>query len=286
MDAETYAPTRGPGGYDELRRLVGARYPELSARLRQIAEYALAHPNDIALETVAVVAVRAGVQPSALVRFAQAMGYDGFSEMQRVFRTRLVERIPSYEERLRDGSSAESRCLPNLLHQFVAAGHGALDRLEADLDATALERAITLLAEAEMVHLMAQRRAFPVAAYMAYGLSHLAKRMQLLDGIGGMLAQQARSLDRRDALVAVSFRPYAEETVALATSAHATRIPLVTITDGPLSPIARLGDAVLFVDDGEVRRFRTLTASMCLATTIVVGLGQRLVEHPEGTARL
>ena len=284
MGGASPASIRPPAGYEALRDLVGARYDGLSARLRQIAEYALANPNDVALETVAVVAERAGVQPSALVRFAQALGYDGFSDMQRVFRTRLVERGPSYRDRLRVQALEESRSPPEVLHHFVTAGHQALEHLKDDLDGVALTRAVGLLAEAEIVHLVAQRRAFPVVAYMAYGLSHLGKRMQLLDGVGGMLGQQARAMTAGDALVAVSFRPYAHETVAIATEARANGVPLIALTDGPLSPIARLGDVALFVEDAEVRTFRALTASMCLATTLVIALGQRLVASADGSS--
>jgi DNA-binding MurR/RpiR family transcriptional regulator len=266
-----------PASFDELRAAIAARYPELSPRLRQIAEFALAQPDDMALETVAVVAERAGVQPSALIRFAQALGYDGFSDMQRVFRARLLARSPSYTDRLREQASSLGDTPHEVLGHFVAAGHEALDQLRASVEPGALARAITLLAGAEVVHLVAQRRSFPIVTYMAYGLSHLGRRMQLLDGLGGMLAQQARSITARDALVAVSFRPYAEETLTVARQAQRAGAHVVAITDAPLSPLAPFGDVVLLVQDAEVRGFRALAASMCVATTLIVGLGQRLI---------
>jgi DNA-binding MurR/RpiR family transcriptional regulator len=270
-------PPSAPASFDELRAAIAARYPEFSPRLRQIAEFALAQPDDLALETVAVVAERAGVQPSALIRFAQALGYDGFSDMQRVFRARLLARSPSYADRLREQASGLGDTPHEVLSHFIAAGHEALDQLQASVEAEALARATTLLAGAEVVHLVAQRRSFPIVSYMAYGLSHLGRRMQLLDGLGGMLAQQARNVTARDALVAASFRPYAEETLAVARQAHGTGAHVVAITDAPLSPLAPFADVVLLVQDAEVRGFRALTASMCLAITLIVGLGQRLV---------
>jgi DNA-binding MurR/RpiR family transcriptional regulator len=271
------APPSAPGSFDELRAAIAARYADLSARLRQIAEFALAQPDDLAVETVAVIAGRAGVQPSALVRFAQALGYDGFSDMQRVFRARLLARSPSYADRLREQAPGLGDTPDEVLGHFVAAGHEALDHLRASVEPGSLDRAITLLAGAEVVHLVAQRRSFPIVTYMAYGLSHLGRRMQLLDGLGGMLGQQARSITARDALVAVSFRPYAEETLAVARQAENAGAHVVAVTDAPLSPLAPFGDVVLLVQDAEVRGFRALTASMCLATALVVGLGQRLV---------
>jgi DNA-binding MurR/RpiR family transcriptional regulator len=57
----------------------------LSKCLKQIASYALDNPSEMALETIASVAPRAGVQPSSLIRFAKVFGFSGGSEMQRVF---------------------------------------------------------------------------------------------------------------------------------------------------------------------------------------------------------
>lgn len=268
-----------PAAFEDLQALIAARHQDLSTRLRQIAVFVLARPDDVALETVAVVAERAGVQPSALVRFAQTLGYAGFTDMQRVFRARLVARGPSYAERLR---APGVRAGPeDALGHFVTAGHQVLDQLQATLDPAQLARAVTLLAEAEVIHLVAQRRSFPVAVYMAYGISHLGRRMQLLDGVGGMVLQQARSMSDRDAVLAVSFQPYAKETLAVARHARAAGARLVALTDVPLSPLAPLGHVVLCVEDAELRGIRALTASMCLAASLVVGLGHRLMAEPQ-----
>ncbi|MCH1932431.1 hypothetical protein L9G16_19990, partial [Shewanella sp. A25] len=47
--------------YDLLKAEIAARCPSLSPRLRQVAEFALTHPDDMALETIAVIAERAKV---------------------------------------------------------------------------------------------------------------------------------------------------------------------------------------------------------------------------------
>lgn len=236
------------------------------------------NPDTVALETVAVIAERAGVQPSAMVRFAQALGFDGFSDMQRPFRERLIERSPTYAERLRrEPPGPQGSDAPGILTSVVTAGRSALDRLADGLDRERLERAVGLLAMAPMVHLVAQRRSFPVVVYLAYGLGQLGRRAQLMDGMGGMLQHQAKALGPGDALLAVSFRPYAEETMAVARLARPAGASLVAITDAPLSPLARIADTALLVEESEIRGVRTLTASMGLATTLILAVGQRLL---------
>ena len=53
--------------YEALRAEIARRHPRFSDRLQVIAEFALDHPTEIALGTVAEVAQRAKVQPSAIV---------------------------------------------------------------------------------------------------------------------------------------------------------------------------------------------------------------------------
>ncbi len=265
--------------YDRLRGEIAAQHPKLSNRLRRIAEFALDHPNDMALETIAVIAERAGVQPSSLIRFAKAFGYEGFSAMQRIFRSRLAERTPSYEERiaaLTETGEGGLETPAQVLDHFAAADIHALEHLRAEVQAEALKTAIDILAKARVIHVVAQRRTFPVAAYFGYSLSHLERRVHLIDGIGGMIEQQARCMAPGDALLAVSFKPYAPETVAVARKAAEQDIPVVAITDTALSPLIPLARIAFEIEDTQVKTFRSLSATMCLAVTLVVALGQQL----------
>ncbi len=58
----------------------------------RVAAFATEHPDEGRPRLRRRVAARAGVKPSTLVRFAKALNYDGFSELQQIFRSRLKER--------------------------------------------------------------------------------------------------------------------------------------------------------------------------------------------------
>jgi DNA-binding MurR/RpiR family transcriptional regulator len=263
--------------YDRLRAEIAAKRDTLSPRLRQLAEHALRHPDEMALETIAAIAQRVGVPPSSLIRFAHAFGFEGFSAMQRVFRAPLVARTTDYARRLQALRQAEAGAAPEaVLERLTAAGVQALEHLRASIDPERIERAAALLAGAETIHLVGQRRAFSVAAYLAYALGHLGVRARLLDGIGGMLMEQAGGMASRDVLLAVSFAPYAPETLAVARRAEACGVPIVALTDGPLSPLVSPARVAFEVEDAELEGFRALSATMCLALALVVRLGQRL----------
>lgn len=272
----------GADAYERLRGEIAAQHGGLSDRLRTIAEYALDNPTDMALGTVAEVAKRAGAQPSAIVRFAHTMGFSGFTEMQQVFRQRLVSGLaPSYKERidrLRNNGSAgvapwragqEPR---DVLGRFVSEGVASLETLNAVARDQDLRRAMEILQGAETIYLLGLGGSYPVVAHLAYVLRKLGRRTVLLDGLGGGLREQAVSASPKDALLAVSFKQYNADTVRLFPEIVARGIKAVSITDNLLSPIARGATVVFELHDMPEPAFRTLVGPMSLAQALAVGM--------------
>lgn len=265
-----------PQTIDLLRAGIADRYDALSPRLKQVATYVLDNPNDIALETLAVIAGRCDVQPSTIVRFAKAFGYGGASEMQRLFRDEILNSAPSpsYAERVRQfrkrSNEVDWLSPYNVMHDFAESNIIALEHLRDVVRKEDLEKSIELMHKAHTVYLAGVRRAFPVAAYLAYSLSHVEKRAFLLDGVAGMTSEQSWMLGPEDVVIAVSFHPYASDTVAVAEQAATNGAPLIAISDSRLSPIAKNAAVCFEIKDAEVRQFRSLTASMCIAQSLVI----------------
>lgn len=269
-------PQLPPDNLDALRKEIANRYEELSPRLKQVASYIIDKPNDIALETLSVIAGRCGAQPSTIVRFAKVFGYKGASEMQRLFRDEILSTAPapSYSERIRQfrkhSDEVDWLSPHNVLHDFAESNIIALEHLREVVPPEDLEKSVALMHNAHTVYLAGVRRSFPVAAYLAYSLSHVEKRAFLLDGVAGMTSEQSWMLGPDDVVIAISFRPYADDTVAVAERAKANGAPLIAISDSRLSPIARDAAVCFEIKDAEVRQFRSLTASMCIAQTLVI----------------
>jgi DNA-binding MurR/RpiR family transcriptional regulator len=265
-----------PDNLESLRSAITSQYEALSPRLKQVASFVLDNPNDIALETLAVNAKRCNVQPSTIVRFAKVFGYSGASEMQRLFRDEILTAAPSpsYSERIRqfnERSDSVDRMLPyNVMQEFAESNIIALEHLRDAVRKEDLDRSIDLIQNAHTVYLAGVRRSFPVAAYLAYSLSHVEKRAFLLDGVAGMTSEQSWMLGAEDLLIAVSFKPYASETLAVVETAAANGVPMIAISDSRLSPVAKNAAVCFEIKDAEVRQCRSLTASLCLAQTLVI----------------
>jgi DNA-binding MurR/RpiR family transcriptional regulator len=265
-----------PGDFPGLKERILERGAGLPRRLNQVAVYALEHPDEMAFGTVASIAAHAEVQPSTLVRFAKAMGYQGFSELQDIFRTRLRERILNYEERLDQlRHHAHGASKPNVIfHGFCNAAKTSIDTLQERLEPGKLDGAVQALANAETVYLVGLRRSFPISTYMSYAFGKLKIKNVLIDAIGGQAQEELGFATGNDCVLAISFTPYASETVALVQAAAARGVPVVSITDSGFSPIASPAGVWLEVAEANFEGFRSMAATLSLAMTLTVAVAE------------
>jgi len=260
----------------ELQQQIRDRYDDLSKRLQQVSRYVLDNTNSVAFDTVAIIAERAGVPPSTLIRFANAFNFSGFNEMKQLFRMNLVEETASYTDRARLFREMESEEIPDtpfdILQEFARSNGLALQQLAARTKPEMLEQAVELLAEAETIYVVGLRRSFSVAAYLSYALSHLECRPVLLDGMGGMFREQVSRITERDILVSISFSPYAEETVMISEMAAKAGAKQIVITDSQISPLAVFSDLCFVVKEAQVDAFRSQSATLCLVQSLMIAL--------------
>jgi DNA-binding MurR/RpiR family transcriptional regulator len=264
-----------PRDFQSLKSVILGQSESFPKRLRQVAVFALENPDEIAFGTAASIAERADVQPSTLVRFAQSIGYAGFSDLQAVFRDRLRERGSTYEERLEALSGTFGREGGNaILSGVIAAAGTSIDSLSSTIRAEDFNNAVRILARAETLYLVAQRRSFPVTTYLAYMFGKLKIRTQLVSSPYGVEVEQMAFASKKDAALAVSFSPYASATVDHAQILSEQGVPVVSITDSAFSPLVGLSKLWFEVAESDFGGFRSLSATMALGTAIAIAIGE------------
>ena len=148
------------------------------------------------------------------------------------------------------------------------------------------ERAVKLIAGAGRIHVLAQRRAFPVACYLAYALGQL----ELHDAP----ARRRRRHAARAACApstattccwSASFRSYSPEVVEPPQTPAARGVPVIAITDSPLSPLVRRRNGRASSWRRFVQPFRSLVAPLCLAQALVVSTGHHWPKNAEPRRR-
>lgn len=278
-----------PADYEALIRVIHDRYATMSKGYQLIALYLTQNPNDVAVRSVNAIAESCGVHASNFVRFAQALGYSGFKDLQGLFQKRLSTAAPGFEARMKAlegelgarGDQSEHGLLRDLVIRDVAS----LQALLMETSAEDLTRAAAILEKAEAIYLVGQLRSAPVVDLLRYVLTMLGKRCILLDPSGGLATHMARTIGPRDALVAVSFRFYATEVVNIVEDVAARGIPIVAMSDSTLSPLAKAASVLFAVPEHEYTFSRSLAAPMCLAQALTVAVAARL-QNDAGSPRI
>lgn len=260
----------------ELEQHIESQYSSLSKRLQEVARYVLDNPNAIAFGTVASIAKAAGVHASTLVRFAHAFGFEGFSDMQQLFKDKLMVSSPDYESRIKsvqeEPATHDKKCGLSWLKQIVIANTHALENLCNSVDEQVLNDAISALHKANIIHIQGARRSFPTASYFSYLLNNIGRRAHLLDGAGHMDIAQLNLLGPDDVLFAISFAPYAQETLDAVNYAKSKGIAVIAMTDSSVSPLAEHADIYIKVKEAEIHSFRSLNVSTNIIQALMLGL--------------
>lgn len=260
-----------PHNTDEFIARLQAMHGSLPKRLRQCAEYAARQQARMAQATVAEFARGAGVPASAVVRFSQAMGFSGYTQMRDLFRSPFELPRPNYAQRLEQLSRQGAARPAGLLAEFTEAGRLSLERMIDTVDASDFDRAAGMLARAGLIHVVGHGRCFAAAAHTAYILERV-EVPALLHGAFGQVGG-LHSVRKDDVVLAISFSPALEETLEFCAEARRNGAALVAIADPGAA--AQLGSAALSLTliEVEAAGFRPMTATATLALALAAATG-------------
>ncbi|KQI70730.1 RpiR family transcriptional regulator [Loktanella sp. 5RATIMAR09] len=264
---------QAPENLEELTEKIALLQDRLPKRLRQCAAYILQNTHEIAFSTVAEISEKANVQPSAVMRFCQVVGFGGYTDMQKLVRQTIQPGIPDYSERIQNLREAGDDSPTAILAEFVEAGRQSLEQLSITVNETALEKAVETLAQARLIHIMGLRRAYPVASYLSYAFEKL-RIPNVLHGGEGRLTH-AEAMREEDVLIAITFASYSSETIELADEAVQRGLPVILISDTPSLLVNGTVVVPLIVSEIDFGAFRSLSATLSLAISLAVATGAR-----------
>ncbi|CAN7255897.1 MurR/RpiR family transcriptional regulator [Variovorax sp. LjRoot290] len=220
--------------------------PQLTRSHRQVADYVLERPLQVATLPIDELATAAGVSVATANRFARALGFDGYAN----FRAELVrgfEPLLAPVERLR-GSLAQPSTVAEVFAAALEESRGNIEATRQALDPASCEAAVARILDARTIYVVGFGASAWLSGLLQHGLDTYCADVRLLPSVSGV-THGARALSRggpRDLLVALSFPRYLTDTMALTGIARAQGVGVLALTDRPSSPLAPLADVVLY----------------------------------------
>jgi DNA-binding MurR/RpiR family transcriptional regulator len=222
---------------DLLQRLAkGAE--RFSANQRVLAKFLHSHYQTVAFSNVSQFAEQSGVSEATVVRFAKALGFKGYPDLQKEVR-RLVRADLKGTERFQL-SQADASALDLVLQKEMEN----LGALREAFDASAFRQALKLLRNSSEVLVVGARATAPLAGHLAFGLGKLGMRCSRASSVTSDTYDQIHRLDRKACVIVVGFPRYLRELVEVLDFAKSAKLASLVITDSAFSPLR--GDVSLY----------------------------------------
>lgn len=252
---------------DEFFAAIERNYDGLSKALQGVARKLHLQRDRIALMSVQELAQAVQTTPSALVRFAQSMGFTGYSQMKNLFQETLAEQISisdNYAERIKNVAeaqmkAAESTPSSGIVSKVINNSIEGLQNLYTVKFIEELNAAAQLMCDARGIWIIASGRSFAAAAYLTYLVQHSHKPIHWLNGLCFSLEAKLNALSPEDVLIVVSYEPYADASVKAVEVAEQRKAKVIAITDSHLGTIAKAATQIIEVRDANSFGFRGLT---------------------------
>lgn len=260
--------------------------PRLSRSHRQVADYVLKFPLQVATLPIDELATAAGVSVATANRFARALEFDGYA----AFRAELVrgfEPLVAPLERLR-GKLEKPGSVAEVFAAALDESRRNIELTRQSLDYAACEDAVQRIVQARSVFIGGFGASAWLAGLLQHGLDASCADVRLLSMPGG-ITQSARVLlhaGPQDLFIVITFPRYLNDTVALTQIARERGCPVLAITDKPSSPVAPLADVSLYCQTETSFRSNNETTVLALIEALISAVALRMPDAVASAGRI
>ena len=265
-------------GSDLLVRL-NKNYKTLSKGQKQLAAYITENYDRAAFITASKMGRIVGVSESTVVRFAYALGYDGYPELQKSLQELIRNKLTSVQRIQLTGDLQPNDVLRSVLKSDVSNIRATID----SIDNASFNAAINALLEAKKVYIVGLMSAAPLAQFLAYYLGFVMDNVVMVSGAMGNIYEDLFRISSEDVCIGISFPRYSNRTIDALDFARGKDATIIAITDSVSSPIAEKADHALIARSDMAGFADSLVAPLSLINAIIVACSLRRREQVSNT---
>lgn len=264
----------------DLINQIQKEFSKLSKGQKLIAQYIIENYDKAAFMTASKLADKVGVSESTVVRFANALGFDGYPQLQKgleeIIKIKLttVQRVEMAGE-YSDGGSVLKKVLTADMDNIRAT----LEKIDCNI----FQQVVNKICEAEKIYIVGLRSSMALADYFGFYLNLILDNVKIVHhGISNIFEQVFR-VSKADVVIGIGFPRYSMQTVDALSYVKEQGVTIVGITDSLLSPIASLADYTLTAKSNMASFVDSLVAPLSLINALIVAVGmcekEEITEH-------
>ncbi len=257
---------------------------QLSKKQKEIARFILDHRDFVAFASASEVGARTHTSAATVVRFCQALGYEGYVHFQASIREQIPFRrtaVQRIEERLTSPIPKE-----DLLARVFAADIRNIERTAVLAANGHLQAAVAEMRRARQILVVGGGAAAALAMFLAHSLQAIGLPTRSITGGGEPLALALAFLQPKDMVIGIGFWRNLRDVVEVIQQAREIGAKTIGITDSNLSPLARLSDYPFLVATEGVAHNLSPAAALSLLNAFIATLSFDIPEQVIESLRL
>jgi DNA-binding MurR/RpiR family transcriptional regulator len=262
--------TTKPNG-KALSTYITERFEEFSRSQKDVARYIVDHLDEAAFQTAEELARRADTSSSTVVRFSQALGFDGYPELQQAAIEEYRSRAP--------GENGATAPLFDFDHSefeaSLAADHSNVEETVRNLTREQVEACVSALAGAQRVMIVGLDQLAFFASYLRHLLALLDIRAEVVSSPRQDSITRLSRVDEDSLVIAFSAgraHPIVVRAMKLARHRGARTL---AITDATLSDVGEHSDLTLYYSSNGPSFTRSNTTLLAIVQALAHGVYAR-----------
>ena len=257
----------------DISERIRAIYSTLSKGQKKIANAVLYEYDKVAYLTAAKLGELVGVSESTVVRFADELGFEGYSQfqlsVQELVRIKLTpnQRIEITKQRIGRG---------DVIDKVMESDIGKIKHTLEGLDRAAFSEAVDAILNAKNIYITGARSSEPIARLLAYNLSLIFDNVKLVVPTSSAeVFEQMYSIGADDVVIAFSFPRYSSKMINGIKFARQKEAKVVAFTDSEVSPIAEFANCLLIAQSDMASFMDSLVAPLSIINAIIIEITAR-----------
>jgi DNA-binding MurR/RpiR family transcriptional regulator len=253
-----------------LSDFIRERFDEFSRSQKDVARYIVDHLEEAAFQTAEELARRADTSSSTVVRFSQALGFEGFPELQDAARDEYKRRTHgAAASQSGDGSDSALLALGNSeFETALATDLVNLDESVRKIEIEHVEAVARLIAGADRVVMVGVDQMAFFASYLRHLLSLLEVRADVVASASQEALARLARIDEESLVICFSSGRAHALVLRAAKLARKRGCETVAITDASLSELTKLADRTIYYSSNSPSFTRSHTALLSLVQAI------------------
>ena len=252
----------------DLLTRINQHYNSFSKGQKLLANYIIDNYDRAAFITASKMGRTVGVSESTVVRFAYALGYDGYPALQRSLQEMIRNRLTTVQRIQLTSDLSQDEVLSTVLKSDISNIRSTIE----SVNTATFNTVIDYMLKARKIYVVGIKSAAPLAQFLGYYLNFILDDVCI---VNSTVYETMLRISDKDMCIGISFPRYSSKAVEALSFARSQGAYVTVITDSMFSPIAELADSVLVARSDMASFADSLAAPLSLINALIVGAGLR-----------